>query len=237
MTGYILCTSPRSGSTLLCRLLRSSGVAGWPESWFRAEDMADYAQDWGIAGADGQYDWSDYLTAAIRAGQAGTPVMGLRLMWPTMMQVTARLNRPLTKAFGPLRYIHLERCDRVAQAVSRLKAVVSGTWHLGFEEAEFPRLVSYDFDRIKTFRDEATSDNAQWRQWFAQNGIVPLHLTYEALAADPVAVAAQVLDFVGVSLPRGHGLQTSTTRMADAVSADWAARFRREEAGAGQGAD
>ncbi|MEM7269766.1 MAG: Stf0 family sulfotransferase, partial [Pseudomonadota bacterium] len=31
---YVICTSPRSGSTLLCSLLKASGVAGAPESLF-----------------------------------------------------------------------------------------------------------------------------------------------------------------------------------------------------------
>ena len=31
---YVLCTSPRSGSTLLCKLLAATGVAGNPDSYF-----------------------------------------------------------------------------------------------------------------------------------------------------------------------------------------------------------
>lgn len=86
MRGYILCATPRSGSTLLCALLASSGVAGQPQSWFRAESMGHYAKAWGI-GRKGGFDWVAYLAAAIAAGRGDIALMGLRLMWPTLGEV------------------------------------------------------------------------------------------------------------------------------------------------------
>src|SRR4028119_2022194 len=35
---YVLCGTPRTGSTLLCSLLHSTGVLGRPESYFREPD-------------------------------------------------------------------------------------------------------------------------------------------------------------------------------------------------------
>ncbi|HMF66717.1 MAG TPA: Stf0 family sulfotransferase, partial [Phyllobacterium sp.] len=34
---YVICGTPRSGSTLLCDLLESTGIAGRPASYFRSE--------------------------------------------------------------------------------------------------------------------------------------------------------------------------------------------------------
>jgi LPS sulfotransferase NodH len=67
---YILCATPRSGSTLLCAHLRASGVAGHPQSLFRREDLQEYADYWRITGADGHYAFKDYLAAAIAARSA-----------------------------------------------------------------------------------------------------------------------------------------------------------------------
>ncbi|MGZ5376146.1 MAG: Stf0 family sulfotransferase, partial [Solirubrobacterales bacterium] len=33
---YLVCATPRSGSTLLCEALKSTGVAGRPEEYFEA---------------------------------------------------------------------------------------------------------------------------------------------------------------------------------------------------------
>lgn len=219
MTGYVICATPRSGSTLLCAMLRASGVAGWPESWFRRESMADHAAEWGIAGAAGQFDPVAYRSAALKAGRGANGVFGLRLMWASMGEVD------LT-ALGPLRYIWLQRGDLVAQAISRHRAEVSGTWHLGFEEAAVPRIPVYDFDRIAGWLRQADADNRNWQDWFASQGIAPLRPTYEALSAAPAATARQVLRHLG--LDSAAPLAVTNRRMADAVSADWAVRFRTD---------
>lgn len=227
MTGYALCATPRSGSTLLCSLLRSSGVAGAPQSLFRAEDRQDFARDWGIARADGGFDWADYLRAARVAGRGGTPVFAVRLMWETLRDVEGLLGgATLEQALGPLRFVHLFRRDLVAQAVSLHRALHSGVWHLGIEEAAVPGVPRYDFTAIDGHVRAAEAANAGWTRWFAARGIVPLRVAYEDLAADPVATAQAVLVHVGVTA--AGPLHAPNRRMADAESAVWIARYRDE---------
>ena len=234
MTGYILCATPRSGSTLLCSLLRSSGVAGHPESWFRRQDRADWARDWAILRGDGGFDWDVYLQAAMAAGTGSNRVFGLRLMWNTLGELVADLAGPavgeqaalLARCFGPLRFIHLSRHDLVAQAVSRHRAEMSGIWHLGIEAGKHPPEPTYDFGRIEGYLRAAEADNAGWDIWFAANGISPLRVSYEDLSADPVAVAQGVLADLG--LVAAKPMQSRVRKMADSVSADWALRFRTE---------
>jgi LPS sulfotransferase NodH len=41
---YLICaTTPRTGSSLLCGLLDSTGIAGHPESYFRRQDEREWA--------------------------------------------------------------------------------------------------------------------------------------------------------------------------------------------------
>jgi LPS sulfotransferase NodH len=40
---YLICSTPRTGSSLLCGLLDSTGVAGHPESWFRQQGEGEWA--------------------------------------------------------------------------------------------------------------------------------------------------------------------------------------------------
>ena len=230
MRACVICATPRSGSTLLCSLLRSSGVAGQPESWFRRQDRADWARAWGI----GPGDWDSYLAAAIVAGTGGNGVCGLRLMWNMLGELVAELGGAavadqaalLEQIFGPTAFVHLSRRDGVAQAVSRHRAEASGIWHLGIEEAEVPGAVGYDFGRIAGYLDAVAAENVAWDGWFAANGIAPLRVFYEDLAADPGAVARLVLTHLG--LEADGPLQSPVRRMADATSAAWGARFRAE---------
>lgn len=47
VAGYIICGTPRSGSTLLCDMLTDSG-AGRPASYFRREDIGKWADRLGV---------------------------------------------------------------------------------------------------------------------------------------------------------------------------------------------
>jgi LPS sulfotransferase NodH len=58
-SSYLLCGTPRTGSTFLCSLLASTGVAGRPESFFREPDERWWAERLGVAGAD--FAWSDWF--------------------------------------------------------------------------------------------------------------------------------------------------------------------------------
>lgn len=55
-------------------------------------------------------------------------------------------------------------------------------------------------------------------------------MRYEDLDADPVRVASGVLAFLGLDLPAGRAITVRHKRLADEISARWAAAYRRREA-------
>lgn len=237
-----LCTSPRSGSTLLCGLLRQTGGAGLPESWFRAEDRADYAAEWAVPMEGGAPREPDFTRAAIRAGSGPDGTFGLRIMAPTLRETLARLRSAagrtaddaalLTAAFGPVTWLWLEREDKTAQAVSRYRAEASGLWHRKADGAPLelfgaaPAPHDYDAARIAAFRAEAEADTGWWRGWFAANAIAPHRISYEALAADPVAATRDLCARAALPVADPALLSPTTARLADETSAHWAARSR-----------
>lgn len=240
---YIICATPRSGSTLLCDLLKQTGVAGRPDSFYRRESRDDFVSRFGIApGSDLAFD-RRFLDAAIRAGNGGTGMFGLRIMWPSMpelQQVLAGLfpaapteAARLAAAFGAPLYIHLQRTDRVAQAISRSKAEQSGLWHR-HADGSTRELVKdyqapqYDRAQIESFIAEADEHEAAWRGWFAANAIGPLELTYEELSADPAATLARALSALGRDPAIASRVTIKSGRLADAQSRDWAARYASE---------
>lgn len=245
--GYIVCTSPRSGSTLLCRLLAATGIAGDPESLFFRPSLDDWETGLGLSseGATGRTRLSAILRAAIRAGCGRTPVFGLRqqrhgfdflcgqlaLFHP---DATTDLDR-LTRTFGPLRFIHLRRDDKLAQAVSYLKAQQTGLWHVAVDGSDWertgpPQPPVYDIDRIRDCMRLFESYDRGWNAWFDAQGIVPLRVTYAELSAAPVATLARVLDALGLDPSAASGIAPEVRRMADATSTDWIARFQAETA-------
>ncbi len=237
---YILCATPRSGSTLLCDLLTGTGVAGAPNSFYRQLSLADWIRDWGITEPQDSPDFDRvFLTRTLEAGSAGTGMFGLRLMWNGVEDMLASLRglypghtsdaATIDAAFGPTRYLYLSRTDKVAQAISRYRAEAGGLWHVnadGSEREQTKRAqVSYDRAAIAAYLAEVEQDGRNWDDWFARNGITPFQVTYENLAAHTVAILMGVLAALGLDPDLAKSVEARTRRLADTESLDWAARF------------
>lgn len=242
----IICTSPRSGSTFLCRLLQATGKAGLPDSHFHVPSVAAWLEDHGLSATDFATD-HDRLVAAFDAarvsGTGDTGMFGLRLqqhsvafflqklaeLYPGLPTDTARLET----AFGKILYIHLTRPDKVDQAVSRLRAEQSGLWHKAPDGTELERLSPpqephYDGRALARHVDDMISDDIAWQAWFAQEGVVPHRISYDELSRAPLVVLAGVLEALGLDRSLTDGIALPTAKLADEVSRSWADRFRAE---------
>jgi trehalose 2-sulfotransferase len=229
---YLICATPRTGSTLLCGLLAATGIAGKPESYFRLQGEPLYAESWAVPmGKDGPLDYLDYVRAAKVAGTTANGVFAARVMWETMGELFAKLRsaRPdllgpdrevLEQVFGPTRLVHLLRGDVVAQAVSWALAEQTGYWHDEGGTAPPRRQPQFDFDEVDGRVKTIAEHNASWRKWFASYDIGPLLVRYEDLVADMAGTTALILGFLGLRLPPGHVIAPGTRRLADEVNRD-----------------
>lgn len=233
---YLICATPRTGSTLLCALLKSSGVAGHPASYFNRRSLHDYADSWRTARPrDGRIDEA-YVRAALAAGTTSNGVFGGRIMAETLPELIGDLAAESGAAvtdvellgahLGRLRFVHLRRRDVVAQAVSWAKALQTHFWHPGEAVQPGGQDPHYDEELIGRLVAAIETFEADWDQWFAAHGILPHQVVYEELAADPLGTAHEVLDYLGLHVPPGRQLVIGHRRQADDVNADWAARFR-----------
>jgi len=237
INSYLICATPRSGSTLLCGMLRSTEVAGRPESYFRLPDEASWADRWGIPrDDDGSFDYTDFVRAAATAGSTSNGVFAARIMWGTMDELVARLGTVhtdiagsdlelLTKTFGRMRFVHLWRDDTLAQAVSWARAEQTSYWHPGDHRKPGPR-PRFDFKQIHGLVHTIHEHNTAWRHWFTTWNISPYLIRYEDLAADPADTTKGILDYLGLDLPDDWAITPRDRRQADEINHDWIARYR-----------
>jgi LPS sulfotransferase NodH len=233
---YLICATPRSGSTLLCGLLESSGVAGHPASYFNRRGLHDYAETWQISRPrDGRID-DAYVRAALAAGKTSNGVFGGRIMAETLPELIDDLAAAdpgsavtdvelLSAHLGRLKFVHLQRRDVVAQAVSYAKALQTHYWHPGEDVIPGGESPHYDEELIGRLVAAIEKHEADWTRWFAAQSIVPYEVVYEELSADPLRTAHRVLDYLGLQVPPDRQLVIGHRRQADRVNADWAARY------------
>jgi LPS sulfotransferase NodH len=167
----------------------------------------------------------------------------MRLMQPSLPELCAVLVRlfpheptdaaRFAAAFGTPLYLFVHRRDKVAQAVSRMRAEQSGLWHRNADGSTREQLGTfarprYDAAQIRTHLQETEQHEAAWQAWFATSSITPRHLAYEDLAANPAAELAALLTTLGRHPRQTAGLAPRTARLANDESREWTTRFRRE---------
>ncbi|WP_417708685.1 Stf0 family sulfotransferase [Roseibium aggregatum] len=243
-SSYILCTSPRSGSTLLCKLLSATGVAGHPRSYFHEPSLTAWSEGVGVAAASDEPEAEfrrRIFAAALEKGTGGTGLFGLRLQrhsFDFFMKQLACLHPDapsdlarLEAVFGNTLFIHLTRTDKVEQAVSFVRAEQSGLWHRAPDGTELerlsePREAHYDAAEIRACYERFTRFESDWQAWFESQYISPLRITYDALSATPQATLRLVLQHLGLKEAAADGVVPGVAKLADAISADWVSRFR-----------
>lgn len=243
---YIICTAPRSGSTLLCGLLAATGAAGKPDSHFHTPSLERWLDVYGFSRTDHASDRdavAAVFDAARAVGTGNTGMFGLRMqrgsfayfrkqlavIFPDKASDAARIEA----AFGHTLYIHLTRADKVEQAISQVKAQQSGLWHRAADGSELERLSSetpltYDAEEIADAVAELTASDQAWADWFAQEQLAPLTVTYDALSDDPAGALATILDALGLDTALATSAAPTVSKLSDATSRAWAKRFHNE---------
>lgn len=231
----IICATPRSGTTLLCDLLAETGVTGRPNSFYRAQSVTHFANQFGVA--DGPDFERRYLTAIIAEGRGETDLFSMRVMWPSLPEISAKLSTlfpnettdasRMAAAFGSPLYLSVTRKDKVAQVISRIKAEQSGLWHRAAngrvrEQGGTYRAPHYDRAAIHASIAETSAHEGEWRMWFAREDITPLELSYEDLSADSVGAIRRLLIALHRDPSAADQVAPRTARLADATNAEWA---------------
>lgn len=243
----LICTHPRSGSTLLGEALYFAGGLGCPLEYFHAGFRRALASRWHCSGL------SDYGRTVHRWRTDASGTLSVKLFWRDVVELAGELQpdrfedlheRPpeatssqiyrdiaglLAPLFPATGYIHLFRRDRVRQAVSAAAAMQTGVWRqipqMGERaEASAP---SYDYATIERLIAYADFCHRHWRGFFAATGAVPYSLAYEDLTRDHDATVRALLDHLGTAAAVPP---VRMKRQSDARNEAMVLRFLREHA-------
>ena len=124
--------------------------------------------------------------------------------------------------------IYLYRRDVVRQAVSEVKAQITGSWRSAQEPTREVTDEDYDGPRIGKNIEKMMRAEKDWEDVFAVFGLSPMRIVYEELAAEPQAVIERAAAFANLT---GQPLEQTTSPVevqADALNERWTARFRAD---------
>jgi trehalose 2-sulfotransferase len=253
---YVVCATPRSGSTLLCEMLADCGIAGRPSEHVeqlrkrgRPNEPREYFADvedrsvlelLPASGPPRPHSGAidERLAALIAYATTPNGVFGTKVMWSYMADLQERLAElpgfgrlqdadRLAGLLGDVQYVHVLREDHVAQAISMWRAVQTRAWRAETDDAVEP---VYSFSGIEHLAHQLERHNVAWDRWFDQQEIEPLRVRYSEMAEDPGRVLQDTLDFIGVG-DQAHAEPPppSMRRQSGEQSREWADRYRREE--------
>lgn len=238
---YVVASLPRTGSTLLCRTLWDTGLVGAPSEYLNPMQIRDWEVRFGspvarlahlplggpLLALVGCGRWTQARRRAhlarVVARRTGA-WFGLKIHRHHFERwfPDADPARLLGPHVAPIRWVRLTRRDRVAQAVSWVRALQTGRWAGDRGSLVPPR---YSRRAITGALARIARDEAAWDAFFADRGLDPLALTYEELATDLDGAVRAVLRWLEVPAP-DRLPDPSLPRQADARTRRWIARFR-----------
>ena len=239
-TSYMICATPRSGSSWLASLLWNTGAAGRPTESF----LHYHTRHTGTLGPETDSDdWDmprDAYIARVRdLGTTANGVFGTKMMLGYLETTANWLGEPLglgadqfdqvfENYFPGLRYLHLYRRDKVDQAVSMFIASKTGSWRASNGDGD-QAVVEYDVARIKEQYDLLVREDAEWRRRLTGLPGFVGSIAYEDLLENFSTVIADVfarLQLHPTAYPKSN--MTSVTRQTSPLKADFSARFKAE---------
>lgn len=250
---YIICTTMRSGSTMLASGLRETGIAGRPDEYFAPPVRLPQAQVFDMQPERYRelleeqrraHPAEKVLREIVEAGTTDNGVFGVKIHFQRpfsdfhnaveVLQAyfgdkLASPHELFNRAFPRLSYIWLRRADRVAQAVSLFKAIKTSEFVrvAGSTDPVLPVTAEdFDFAMIRRLADWLQSGDDGWRAFFKRHRIEPMIVDYEDLAANYEPTLRSVLDYLDLSAQRPDIARTRHRRQADEISEQWAARYR-----------
>lgn len=211
----LICTTQRSGSTMICDDMQRVGL-GRPNEHFYS---------WGDPG---ERDWSAVYADLARDATANG-IQASKIMANKARLVNGRFStfveatqpgpyKFLRSVYADAVWIWLRRGDKIAQAISLFLAQESGVYH-SISSADKSKgivpgkavladkadlaipSVEYDFEAIRKHLDFATRGDLLWSEFFRMSRIKPILWDYESHSLEKV-----------ISLAKDMGMEPTVTR-------------------------
>lgn len=220
---YFICFVARSGSWLLCDLLRASGNMGVPAEYLGKSvyGIRQLADRFGLVNND-RVQLNEYLDTLKKYRTTPNGVFGLKIEPRDMKGFIEGGN--LSKHFPDTKFIFLYRRDLLAQGVSYEIARQTRHWQDSRDRLE-PK---FDAAQVRNAIDSMAGDTTWWEVFFSLRNIEPYRLDYETLIANPQGVCSEICKFIGVETDHEFAVEGSNfVKQSNSINDDWVRRIQQ----------
>lgn len=237
---YRIWFSPRNGSTLLCKGLEQTGIAGKPLELFNLVGEETLRSKYQIN------SYESLKEELWKLGSTSNGIFGIKhsLFSACRKKVSNEIkdlrgnlendqgDNFWDDLFPQCKHIFMTRRNKIRQAVSWWKAIKDSVWHLEASEAQTSEKVffaeNYDFDAIHHLFREASLRECAIQAYFSANNIIPLTIVYEDYIKRYDNTIKEILDYLEVDQSALNIQPKYYKKIANEGSEIWVQRFRKE---------
>ncbi|WP_319497527.1 Stf0 family sulfotransferase [uncultured Cohaesibacter sp.] len=196
---YLIFIQPRSGSTWLCELLKSTGTLGNPQEWFNERFITNtnVRLDGKPPKLRGTADINAYIHDIVEE-TGGTAGVQLSYWHALALSQLATAGLPMDKMVQ----FYLRRRDVISQGISLFKSANTGYWHSYQENPEVLDEVSFDKQGCIAKIAQIVNAEIKFKQMFANCKLAPIPLYYEDICAAPLASLQSIASHIGGPVPQ-----------------------------------
>ena len=221
-TVYAVCSTVRTGSSLLCEYLMNTGIAGYPVDFTNKFRLQAFIPE---AKPVVRVDYSQLLEL-IAEYSTDNGVFGIKL--PHLPMQALPILKNMQKLEGvKLYYIRMTREDKLKRAISAAKSNSTGIYY-SFQSTVAKPVPAYSRKYIESAMKKLEFNDKLWDDFFAVNELDSFKITYEELSDDPSTVIDNVLEFLDIPNPKGFKLpSTRLQKLADETSKNWEELYKK----------
>ena len=188
----LICASERTGSGFLCWLMAATRRMGDPREYYSMQEPRHRNLD---------KHGPAFLEALARRTATPNGVFGIKAMLGCLGRFGVLDHWGEIQARFAPQVVWLRRRDKLRQAISRYRAVLTGEWHRRCGARPPETVLPFNSVRIWKDHDRFVANERFWPPQFQRMGVNPLEVWYEDLIVDPQAVVNRICRSMGVAAP------------------------------------
>lgn len=233
---YIVCSMPRSGSSLLCSWLSNSNVAGYPGEHINPNK--EYKHFLNISNSNKIPSCEEYIRLVV-SNRTRNGVFGTKLHWFQFSHIVNLLDKKslqpwsddldlINHYFDNPQFIYISRQDKIRQAISYYKAFETREWAITQEQPKTKSDIEYDGEKIDQLLFLLLEHEKAWESFFERKKIIPYRISYEEFVPNQVENVKAILDFLDIDYTNVEFAEPIMKKQADRTSDLWYEKYLNE---------